>query len=128
MKYVKRKVGKNAVWALIVASLAPPPFPFTPFIMAASALQYPRQKLLLITGAARMVRFTVLGVLALIFGRRILAWAASGLVQGLLIALVVVCVVGSVVSVAGWIRRSRVAAAPRQRRPPHGGLAPQARG
>jgi membrane protein YqaA with SNARE-associated domain len=107
LEYVKRKVTQDAAWALVLASIAPPPFPFTPFIMAASALQYPRKKLLVVTGAARMVRFTGLGVLALFFGARILQWAQGGVVQGLLIGLVVICVIGSAVSVVGWIRRSR---------------------
>jgi membrane protein YqaA with SNARE-associated domain len=108
--YIKGKVERNAAWALIVASIAPPPFPFTPFIMAAAALQYPRNKMLAITGAARMVRFTAIGALALVFGRRILGWAQSGVVQGVLIGIIAVCVVGSVVSVVGWIRRSRAPA------------------
>ncbi|PWU09989.1 MAG: hypothetical protein C5B51_05170 [Terriglobia bacterium] len=107
---VKKKVEKSAPWALIVASVAPPPFPFTPFIMAASALQYPRKRLLVVVGAARMVRFTVLGVLALLFGRSILLWAENEIVQDFLIGLLVVCTVGSIVSVYGWIRRSRRAA------------------
>jgi membrane protein YqaA with SNARE-associated domain len=105
--YIKGKVERNAVWALIVASIAPPPFPFTPFIMAAAALQYPRRKMLAITGAARMVRFTVLGVLALFFGRGILRFAESPVLQGLLIGLIALCIVGSVVSVIGWVKRSR---------------------
>src|SRR5438128_5878905 len=50
LDYVKCKVEKNAVWALVLASIAPPPFPFTPFIMAAAGLQYPRVKLLVVTG------------------------------------------------------------------------------
>ncbi len=104
--YIKGKVERNAAWALIVASIAPPPFPFTPFIMAAAALQYPRKKLLAITGASRMVRFTALGALALIFGRGILRWAQSEPVQIALIGLIVLCIAGSVVSVIGWIRRS----------------------
>jgi membrane protein YqaA with SNARE-associated domain len=107
LDYVKRKVKANAAWALVIASIAPPPFPFTPFVMATAALQYPRKRMLAITGAARMFRFTVLGVLALLFGRRILTWADSGIVQGMLIGLLVVCVIGSIVSVVGWIRRSR---------------------
>jgi membrane protein YqaA with SNARE-associated domain len=107
MEYVKRKVTENAAWALVVASIAPPPFPFTPFVMAASALQYPRKRMMAIVGAARMVRFTVLGVLALLFGKSILKWADLGIVQTILIGLVVVCTVGSIVSVVGWIRRSR---------------------
>jgi membrane protein YqaA with SNARE-associated domain len=107
IRYIKGKVERNAAWALIVASIAPPPFPFTPFIMAAAALQYPRKKMLAITGAARMARFTAIGALALVFGRRILEWAQSGVVQGVLIGIIAICVVGSIVSVVGWIRRSR---------------------
>src|SRR3954467_12536911 len=109
MEYVKRKVTNNAAWALVIASIAPPPFPFTPFVMAASALQYPRKRMLAITGAARMFRFTVLGVLAYFYGKRILKWAEADVVQGVLIGLVVLCTVGSIVSVIGWIRRSRKA-------------------
>jgi membrane protein YqaA with SNARE-associated domain len=108
VEYVKKRIEKNAAWALVLASIAPPPFPFTPFIMAAAALQYPRKRMLVITGAARMVRFTALGVLALLFGRRILQWAENGVVQGILIGLMAICIVGSVISVVGWIRRSRV--------------------
>jgi membrane protein YqaA with SNARE-associated domain len=105
--YIKAKVEKNAVWALAVASIAPPPFPFTPFVMAAAALQYPRARLLAVTGVARMVRFTALGVLALLFGHDILRWAQSPLVQVVLIGLIVLCTVGSAISVAGWVKRSR---------------------
>jgi membrane protein YqaA with SNARE-associated domain len=109
LEYVKSKVDKNAAWALVLASIAPPPFPFTPFVMAAAALEYPRKKLFTIIGVARMVRFTALGVLALFFGRRILRWAENGVVQGLLVGLIVVCVIGSAISIYGWVRRSRKA-------------------
>ena len=112
LEYVKCKVQKNAAWALVVASIAPPPFPFTPFIMAAAALQYPRWRMAAIVGGARMVRFTALGVLAMLFGRHILKWVQTPLMQWSLIGLMVVCIVGSVVSVAGWIRRSRTRLAP----------------
>jgi membrane protein YqaA with SNARE-associated domain len=107
LEYVKRKVQKNAAWALVVASLAPPPFPFTPFVMATAALQYPRWRMAAIVGGARMVRFTTLGVLALLFGRHILRWVQTSTMQWLLIGLMVVCVAGSAISVVGWIRRSR---------------------
>jgi membrane protein YqaA with SNARE-associated domain len=111
LEYVKCKVQKNAAWALILASVAPPPFPFTPFVMAAAALQYPRWRMAAIVGAARMVRFVTLGVLALIFGRRILRWVQAPAIQWMLIALVIICVAGSIISVVGWIRRSRTRAA-----------------
>jgi membrane protein YqaA with SNARE-associated domain len=119
LQYVRDKVGRNAAWALVIASIAPPPFPFTPFVMAAAALQYPRKRMLAIVGAARMFRFTCLGVLAMLFGTRILRWAAGSVVQGFLVGLIVVCVVGSVISVVGWIRRSRPSGrSPRSSREP----------
>jgi membrane protein YqaA with SNARE-associated domain len=105
--YVKKKVTHSAAWALTLASLMPPPFPFTPFVAAAAALQYPRKKLLTVIAVTRMIRFTGTGFLAILFGSRILRWARSPYVQGAVIALIVICVVGSVVSVIGWIKRSK---------------------
>jgi len=107
LKRVQSKVKNNAGQALTIASLAPPPFPFTAFVGAAAALQYSRKRLLAIVGITRMIRFTVLGLLAMRFGESILRWSANPIVQGVLVALIVVCTVGSVVSVYGWIRRSR---------------------
>ena len=107
LKYVEKKVRGSAAWALILASIMPPPFPFTPFIAAAAALQYPRKKMLTVVGAARMVRFTATGVLAILFGRRIMEWAKAPWVVDAVIALIVICVVGSILSVIGWVKRSR---------------------
>ncbi|MEO8592787.1 MAG: VTT domain-containing protein [Candidatus Solibacter sp.] len=102
---VQRKVGKNAGRAVAVASLAPPPFPFTAVVMAASALQYSRRRLLTLVGVCRGVRFVVVGILALRFGKSILQWSKSPVLQGVLIGLIVVCTVGSVISVYGWLTR-----------------------
>jgi membrane protein YqaA with SNARE-associated domain len=110
---VKAKVEKSAGRTLAVASLAPPPLPFTPFVMAAVALQYPRRRMLAIIGITRLVRFLVVGLLAWRFGERILKWAAIPVVQGFLFALIVLCTVGSIVSVHGWIQRSRTSPAAR---------------
>lgn len=104
---VQKKVGQNAALALSVASLAPPPFPFTAFVMAAAALQYSRKRLLAVVGVTRMVRFTLLGYLALRFGERILKWGKNPIAQAIMVGLVVFSIVGSVVSVYGWIKRSR---------------------
>ena len=107
LKNIRGKMEKNAGRALAVASLAPPPFPFTAFVMGASALQYPRARLLTVVAITRMIRFTILGLLALRFGSRILKWADIPVVQALLIGLIVICTVGSIVSVYGWVKRSR---------------------
>ena len=60
-----------------MASLAPPPFPFTAFVMAAAALQYSRLRLLAVVGITRLVRFMLLGALAMRFGERILKWGKN---------------------------------------------------
>jgi hypothetical protein len=59
-----------------------------------------------VVGAARMVRFTALGILAYFLGRRILMWFENPIVQDFLIGITILAIVGSVVSVYGWIRRS----------------------
>ena len=107
LKRVQSKVRDKVGRAVAIGSLIPPPFPFTAFVMAASALQYSRKRLLAIVGVTRMIRFTALGLLAMRFGERILKWSDNRIVQQLLVALIVICTVGSVLSVYGWIRRRR---------------------
>jgi membrane protein YqaA with SNARE-associated domain len=46
LEFVKGQVRNRAGWAIVFASLMPPPFPFTPIVAAASAFQYPSRKLL----------------------------------------------------------------------------------
>ena len=107
VKRVRDRVGKSAGRALVVASLAPPPFPFTAFVMGAAALQYSRTRMLALIAASRMVRFLIVGALAMRFGKIILRWAKIPAVQVLLIGLVIVCTVGSAISVYRWIKQSR---------------------
>jgi hypothetical protein len=85
----------------------PPPFPFTLFVIAAAALQYPRKKMLAIIAASRGLRFAVDATLALIYGRRIIRMAEAPGVQYFIIGLVAVSVISSVVSLWTWIRKSR---------------------
>jgi membrane protein YqaA with SNARE-associated domain len=105
--YVERKVRDNGGIAIATAALMPPPFPFTPFIIVAAALQYPRRKMLAIIAGCRGLRFVIEGSLALLYGRRIIGMARSPYVQGFIIALVVISTVGSALSIRGWIRKSR---------------------
>jgi len=111
IRYVERKVENNGALALVVASVMPPPFPFTPFIIVAAALQYPRQKLLGIVAVCRAVRFSAEAWLAVVFGRRIIAMADQPAVQWFIIALVVISMGGSAFSIWNWIRKGRTARA-----------------
>jgi membrane protein YqaA with SNARE-associated domain len=107
LAYVERKVKENGGIAIATAALMPPPFPFTTFIVVAAALQYPRRKMLAIVAGCRGLRFAVEGSLALIYGRKIIRMAQSPYVQGFIIALVVISMVGSTLSIYSWVRKSR---------------------
>jgi membrane protein YqaA with SNARE-associated domain len=107
LKYVKRKVENNAGWTLAFASILPPPFPFTAFVIGAAAFQYPRKRLLTIIGAARLVRFFALGWLAILYGRSVLRLARSSAVETAILILVAISIVGSALSIVSWIQRSR---------------------
>jgi membrane protein YqaA with SNARE-associated domain len=107
LKRVERRVKNNAGRSLALTALVPPPFPFTAFVMAASAMQYPRAKMLSIIGVTRLARFAVIGWLAIRYGERILRWSKEPWVAKTLIVFVGICLVGSAYSVYGWVRRSR---------------------
>ena len=71
---LKAKLENKGGITVFIATLIPPPFPFTPVVMTASALQSPRGKLLTAVFLGRLVRFGVEAVLALYFGRQMIAF------------------------------------------------------
>jgi hypothetical protein len=107
VEYLKRKIGERAGLALAVASLAPPPFPFTPVVAAASAFQYPRARLLTVIAAMRVVRFAIIGALAIKFGRHILRIAQEPAFHWAVLIFLAICLIGSAISIRGWVVRSR---------------------
>lgn len=90
--------------SLFLAAVLPPPFPFTPFIMTAAALQSPRKKLLAIVFVGRLLRYTIEALLALYFGRRVISYLNSKLVLYAVYGLIAVAAIGSVLSVLKWLR------------------------
>ena len=105
LEYLKKQIDKRAAWALTLGALMPPPFPFTAFVAAAAAMQYPRKKLLGVIAIARLVRFSTEGTLATHFGPRILRFAGLPAVRWSIIGLIVISVVGSAFSIYRWIQR-----------------------
>jgi hypothetical protein len=104
---LKQQMEKRAAVALIISCLAPPPFPFGASIAAASALQYPRPRLLVLVFIARAVRFSLVGCSALYFGRRIVRIADSDEFLWLMGGFIVFCAIGSIVSIVHWVRIGR---------------------
>jgi uncharacterized membrane protein YdjX (TVP38/TMEM64 family) len=101
---LRTKIEKKAGWAVFTATLLPPPFPFTPVVMAASALQYSRQKLLVVVFFGRLLRFTIEALFALYFGRRVLKFLDSDIVDYFVYAFIVIAVIGSTLSIIKWLK------------------------
>ncbi len=107
LKYIQARVEKSAGVAIGVASIAPPGFPFTPVVVVAAALQYPRLRLLTIVAIFRFLRFLVEGLLAIQFGPRILKYAEQPLVQQVIVAVVAISILGSAWSLYRLYRSSK---------------------
>lgn len=105
--YLKGKMERHAALALVISCLAPPPFPFGAAIAVASALQYPRIKLLTVVFFARVARFLLVGWAAIHFGRHILRIAKSPEFLWFMGGFILLCVIGSVIEITHWVHRGK---------------------
>ena len=101
----KRKVENKAGISVFIATLLPPPFPFTPVIMTASALQCSRRTMFIAVFVGRLLRFTIEALLALYFGRKLIAFLRSDVVTYTIYGLIALGAVLSTLSVITWLRR-----------------------
>ena len=106
VKKLKSKMENKAGVSLFVATLLPPPFPFTPAVMTASALQCPRKNLFLAVFLGRLLRFSVVAILALYFGRQLIAYINSDWLAYVVYALIGIAIVASTLSVMRWLKRN----------------------
>jgi membrane protein YqaA with SNARE-associated domain len=77
-RFSRKKVNK--VYAIFerwgfasvaIAAILPPPFPITPMLLAAGAMQYPTRKFLAALAVGRGIRFAILAYLGAHYGRHI---------------------------------------------------------
>lgn len=101
---LKSQVANKSGISVFITSVLPPPFPFTPIMMTASALQYPRKKLLSFVFAGRLVRYTVEAVLALYLGRKLIRYINSDSFAYFVYVLIAIAAVASAFSIIRWIR------------------------
>jgi membrane protein YqaA with SNARE-associated domain len=104
---IQEHVQHHAAWTLVAASILPPPFPFTAIVAAAAAFKYPRNKLLSFVGAGRFARFVIEGALAIHYGRWIIRQARSPILEDVMIALIVISIGASVISIYQWSEKSK---------------------
>ena len=107
VKQLKKKMDKHVGWVIFSSTLLPPPFPFTPVIMSASALQVARTKLYGGVFAGRLVRFTIEAFLALYFGKHILRFLNSPILDYVVYTLTAMAVIGSILSLLKWLRGNK---------------------
>jgi membrane protein YqaA with SNARE-associated domain len=97
LRRVKASVSRGA---FVVAGLAlvPPPFPFTPFVLASGAFGMNPWSFLGMLAAARAFRFAVEAALASYYGGGILRWMKTLMFQAVVGVFIALAVVGTIVS------------------------------
>ena len=103
---LKAKLENKAGITVFIATLIPPPFPFTPVVMTASALQSPRGQMLVAVFFGRLLRFGIEAVLALYFGRQVLRFIESDVVTYFVYGFIALAVVLSTLSILRWLKRN----------------------
>lgn len=106
LERLKQKLENKLGITVFIATVLPPPFPFTPVIITASALQCSRRKLIGAVFVGRLVRYTTEAILALYFGRQVIAYLNSDVVSYFVYALVGLAIVLSTLSLLRWLKRS----------------------
>jgi len=104
-----RRVGSVGLAAL---DLLPPPFPFTPFILAAGALDVDTRRFFLTLTGCRIIRFGGEAVLASLYGRQLLVWAHSRLAATIAFGAIVLALALTITSI------TKVMSGSKQRRRP----------
>jgi membrane protein YqaA with SNARE-associated domain len=96
---LKQNLEAHAGRVIFVAAALPPPFPFRVTLMAASALQSPRGRMLAAVFFGRVLRFTAEALLILYLGRGFLRYMNSDAVEYAVYAFTMVAIVGSVYTI-----------------------------
>jgi membrane protein YqaA with SNARE-associated domain len=106
LKRVEASVNRGT---LVVAGLAlvPPPFPFTPFVLAGGALGMNAWSFFSALAMARFFRFGVEGVLAHRYGTAIVAWMKTPTFQAVVGVFIGLAVIGTVISAVILVRGSK---------------------
>ncbi len=104
---LQKRLNHRASVAIAVGALAPPPFPYTIVVAAASALDQSLPEILITNFVARAVRFAILAYLAMRFGAGILKVLGSDPFRWSVEGFTVLCLVLSGLSIWKWVRNVR---------------------
>lgn len=103
---VRARIQRSGAVALAVLDLIPPPFPFTPFVLAAGALGVKASTFFITLTLCRLLRFGLEAALAIVYGPHILSWLESDLFHDIVIGCIVTAVVLTLLSVIALVKTS----------------------
>lgn len=72
LKNVYHWTDKYGLGAVAVPALLPPPFPLSPFLLAAGALKVPKKKFITAYAAGRLIRYSLVAWLGRLYGRALI--------------------------------------------------------
>jgi membrane protein YqaA with SNARE-associated domain len=80
-RFLDRIVGwveRHPALAVFLPSMLPPPFPLSPFVLASGALGVPIKRFLIVFGAGRALRYSLVAWLAVAYGRHVVRlWSGT---------------------------------------------------
>jgi membrane protein YqaA with SNARE-associated domain len=100
-KRIERKTRADLLAAL---SLVPPPFPFTPIVLVAGALEVKAAAFFTTLAACRFVRFGVEAYLARRYGPQTLDWLESPIVENVVLAFLALGIALTAITVIRILR------------------------
>jgi membrane protein YqaA with SNARE-associated domain len=104
---IKMKIDKKGFYAVLIAAVLPPPFPFSPFILAASIAKISLKKLTTGVLTGRSLRFMIEGLLAFFLGRHILRlFLKSDALKFTMLGIFALAIIGTSISIYKWIRKT----------------------
>jgi len=103
---VHATIQSRGAIALAVLDLIPPPFPFTPFVLAAGALEVRTSTFFVTLTICRMFRFGLEAALAVIYGPRILSWLDTDLFHDVVTVCILLALAFTTWSIVKIVRTS----------------------
>jgi membrane protein YqaA with SNARE-associated domain len=107
LKRMQHRIRTRGTVALAALDLIPPPFPFTPFILAAGALEVRSQTFFVALTACRILRFGLEAALGAMYGRRIVGWLNSDLFHDIVSGCIVIAIALTALSIVRLVRSTR---------------------
>ena len=95
LRSVYRWSEKYGVGAVAIPALLPPPFPLSPFLLAAGVLKVPKIKFLAAYSAGRLVRYSIVAWLGIRYGRGLIH-AVQHYSKPIIWALIALTVLGGI--------------------------------